>query len=201
MKTLSYLVALVMMFAGIYYGKLLYDRDLAIAKAKDPSPDDGGAKPTPEPTAKPVPTPVATPTPEPEAKLTADDEKRLEYPLKDLASGQFQSAVDGAHQISLDSAASVGLRAAGRRLEEKAKLFQVLMQASRPHKFVGAQDLVAVTLAATGARYVARVVEETDKNVKLSLDDGRELEVRPDQIKKREKLPPNAWSEQQRAKL
>ncbi|MBI3723139.1 hypothetical protein HY251_04170 [bacterium] len=131
MRHLSYLVAIAVLVAGAYYGKLLYDRDLAIAKAKE----------------------------------------------------------------------SPGLRASAKRFEEKARLFLVLTAASRPHKFVGASDLVAVTLAATGVRHIARIVKETPELVKMSLQDGRELEVRPDQIKKREKLPANAWSDQQRAAI
>ncbi len=197
------IIGAVVIVAGVIFGKVLRDREVRVArdKAAEENPEvvKGDQPPPPAPSARP--TPPARPAPPPvrrdperSPELTGAEESSLDETRGLIARGQFPEASDLARAVH----GSDDLNLAAHRLDEKAQLLAALTKAVRPHPFAGATDLVAVTLA-SGISHMARVLRESDSSVVLALADGRELDVRPERIAKREKISADAWSRDARA--
>jgi hypothetical protein len=199
------IIGAVVVVAGVIFGKVLRDHEVRVAREKaaeenqvakgdqpPPPPPPHDSPPTPRPTPPP-PRPVKK-DPERSPELTGAEESSLDETRGLIARGQFAEASDLARSVR----GSEDLNLAAHRLDEKAQLLAALTKAVRPHPFAGATDLVAVTLA-SGISHTARVLRESDSSVVLALADGRELDVRPERIAKREKISADAWSRDARA--
>src|SRR5581483_7837923 len=121
--------------------------------------------------------------------LSPEDEEKLSEARGQLYQGKFDAALEATRSVK----GSADLELAAAQMGEKAQLFATLAKAIQPHPFAGATDLVQVTLA-SGIAHTARIVKESESSVVLALADGRELDVKPERIAKREKLPSTAWS-------
>jgi hypothetical protein len=199
---LTVLVGVVCVVGGGFYGKLLHDRDVqeeraqrAIEERPNAPPPPPIARPTPPP---PPPRPKPVVEPDRPQTLLPTEERALEKARAAIAAGRF----DDADRSARDAAADGGpaLRAAAAQLGEKARLLGVLTRAIEPHPFAKATDLSEVVLA-SGVTHVCRVLQESDTSVVLALADGRQIDVRPERISKREKLAPDAWRTRARAEI
>jgi hypothetical protein len=199
--------------AGGFYGKLLHDRDLAKAREqalleKPRLPD--GAPPPPPPVQQPPPVEKPVPVTRNPGKtkppkevetlaLLPTEERALEPARQLIAQGKFDAAGDAARAAG-GPPASRGLKVASAQLADQALLLSVLTRSIQPHPFAGAPDLFEVTLA-SGVVHTARVLRENDQSVVLALADGRQLDVRPERIAKREAIAASAWSKKARGEL
>lgn len=200
-------VAILAIGCGAYYGKLLHDREVASGwkppvvddkladkdkvKDKDPPPPPPPSGGTGDPVKRP-PRKNMERTP----VLSAEDEDKLAEARGLVAQGRFDAAQDATRRVR----GGADLELAAAQLGEKAQLFAALTKAVQPHAFAGATDLIQVTLA-SGIAHTARIVKESPQTVVLALADGRELEVRPERIAKREKLAADGWAKQVRAEV
>src|SRR5438105_8308230 len=101
----SYLIAVVVLAMGVYYGKLLSDRDLAIAKApaKGSAGGEDGGPLKPDTTGlepPPPPRPKGTPAVEPEPVLSSAEESALDEARAAFSAGKFLAAQEAAHQVA-----------------------------------------------------------------------------------------------------